>query len=254
MTDVNLLAEKLENIQVQTNSSIALVIIEREKNLNTLNSQTISELTRIFRLIKENSEIKVAILASSGEKAFISGTETQELTNLTPQEAKIYAEKGQKLALEIENLGKPVIAAINGLTFDVGLEIALACSLRIATSDSQFGFPAIEKGLLPFLGGSRRLARLIGVGRALELLLSARILDAQEAYKMGLISQVTRQTELFSQVKTLAQKISNNSPLAIKYLLESFFNGLEMPLEDALLLESTLFGLSTKSFNNKSIN
>ncbi len=247
MADVNFLAQGFENIQVQVSSALALIIIDREKVLNTLNSATINELTKAFTLIKEDSSIQVVILTGSGKKAFISGIDTNELSVLTAQNAKEYAEKGQMLALQIEQLGKPVIAAINGVAFDAGLEIALACSLRIATDDAQFGFPAIEKGYIPGFGGSRRLSRLIGVGRTLELLLSGEILNVQKAYEIGLVNQVARPIELFSQVKELAQRISNNSPIAIKYLLESFFNGLEMPIEDALLLESTLFGLCCKN-------
>ncbi|KAF0249337.1 MAG: 3-hydroxybutyryl-CoA dehydratase [bacterium] len=246
MTDVSFLAQRFENIQVQVSSALALVIIDREKVLNILNSATINELTKAFTLIKEDTSIQVVILAGSGKKAFISGIDINELSGLTAQNAKEYAEKGQKLALQIEQLGKPVIAAINGVAFDAGLEIALACSLRVATDDAQFGFPAIKKGYIPVFGGSRRLSRLIGVGRTLELLLLGEILNIQKAYEIGLVNQIARPIELFSQVKELAQKVSNNSPIAIKYLLESFFNGLEMPLEDALLLESTLFGLCCK--------
>lgn len=254
MTDVNVLTQKFENISLQTSSPLALITIEREKVFNTLNLATINELIKAFTLIKEDYNIQVVILMGSGGKAFISGIDTNELSTLTPQSAKQYAEKGQNLTLQIEQLGKPVIAAINGVAFDAGLEIALACSLRVATNNAQFGLPAIEKGYIPAFGTSRRLSRLIGVGRALELLLSGEILDAQKADKLGLVNQITHSIELFSLVKELAQKISNNSPLAIKYLLESFFNGLEMPLEDSLLLESTLFGLlCAKPSNTKLI-
>lgn len=251
--DVNLLDQKFKNIQLQTNSEIALIIIEREKMLNTLDKVTVNELIRVFLLIKEDSKIKSVILTGSGNKSFIGGIDKDELSNLTAQSLRDYSRECQKLTLQIEQLGKPVIAAINGIAFDAGLEIVLACSLRIASNNAQFGLPSIEKGYLTAFGGSRRLAHLIGTGRALEMLLLGNILDAEEAQKIGLINQVTRQMELFSQAKELAQKISNNSSVAIKYLLDSFFNGLEMPLEDALLLEATIFALCAKSSSNQSM-
>jgi enoyl-CoA hydratase len=251
MSGVDFLTYTFENILFQNNSSVALIVVNREALNNSINRLTISELIKAFNLVKEDSDIRVVILTGSGKNTFIGQIDESELIGLTPQEAKLYSEEGQKLTLLIEQLGKPVIAAINGVAFDAGLEIALACSLRIASSDAQFGFPSIKKGTLPAFGGSRRLTRLVGVGRSLELLLSGKILSTEEACKIGLLSQITRQIELFGEVKDLAQKISNNSPTAIKYLLDSFFNGLEMPLEDAMLLESTLFGLYTKSLNDK---
>lgn len=243
MTNINLLDLKFENIQIQINSKLALVIIDRQTPLNIIDSATIDELIHIFTLIKEASDLSVVILTGSEKKAFVGGLELRESDLLTPQIAKEFSEKGQKLTLLIEQLGKPVIAAINGVAFDIGLEIALACSLRVASDNAKLGFPGIQKDYFPAFGGGRRLSRLIGTGRALELLISGEVLDVNDASEMGLINKVTKSINLFGEVKELAQKISNNSAIAIKYTLESFFNGLEMPQEDSFLLESTLFGL-----------
>jgi enoyl-CoA hydratase len=233
---------ELQNINYQTNPPLALVIIGQENALNTINLSTINELKKVFSVIKQDSSIRVVILTGAG-KDFVTGLQEQELNSLSAQSAKVYAEEGQALILEITQLGKPVIAAINGLALDIGLELAAACSLRIASETAQFGLPLIKKGKTAAFGGVRRLIQLIGLGKTLELLLTGDLINAQKASEIGLINLVTRPMDLFSSAKEMAQRISNNSPIAIKYLLESVYNGLEMPLEEALLLEATLFGL-----------
>ena len=237
------MTDEFENISYQINPPLALVVVSQETTLNRLNLATINELKEVFTAIKQNNTIQVVIFTGTGKEAFISGIDEQELSNLSPQATKTYAEQGQQLVLQIAQLGKPVIAAINGVALDIGLELAAVCSLRIAADTAQFGLPAVKTGKIPAFGGSRRLTQLIGLGQTVELLLTGELINAQKAYEIGLINQVTRPIELFSSAKEIAQKISNNSPIAIKYALESIFNGLEMPLEEALLLEATLFGL-----------
>lgn len=239
------MTNEFENIHYQINPPLALVVVSQETTLNRLNLATINELKEVFTSIKENSAIQVVIFTGTGKEAFISGIDEQELSNLSPQATKTYAEQGQQLVLQIAQLGKPVIAAINGVALDIGLELITVCSLRIAADTAQFGLPAVKTGKIPAFGGSRRLTQLIGLGQTVELLLTGELINAQKAYEIGLINQVTRPIELFSSAKEIAQKISNNSPIAIKYALESLFNGLEMPLEESLLLEATLFGLCT---------
>jgi enoyl-CoA hydratase len=232
-----------ENIRYQASPPLALILIDREPADNILNISTINELKSAFGQAQQDNSVRAAIITGSGARSFCAGLDLSELTRLDPPAAKHYAEQGQALLNQIEQLGKPVIAAINGLALGAGLELALACSLRIAADHAKLGEPAAKMGLMPGFGGAQRLARLIGRGRAMELLLTADAVDAEEAYRLGLVNRVIAGQELFSRARDLAQKISNNAPLAIKYSLEALINGSEMPLDDGLFLEATLFGL-----------
>lgn len=234
---------EFKNISYQNNNSISLIIFKQETMLNHLNFATITELKQAFTLSKEDSTIKVVILASSIDQVFIDNIDNSEILALSPQQAQKYSQQGQELTLLIEQLGKPTIASINGLVTGAGLELAATCSLRIASDNALFGMPAIKDRQIAAFGGSRHLARLIGVGRSLELLLTGELITAQRAYEIGMVNQVTSLNELADKTQALAQKISNHCPITVKYLLESFFNSLEMPQQEALFLESTLFGL-----------
>ncbi|MFY9225671.1 MAG: enoyl-CoA hydratase-related protein [Blastocatellia bacterium] len=234
---------EFKNITYQNNSSIGLIIIKQEILLNKLSSATITELKQAFTLSKEDKLVKVVILASGIDQVFIDDIDSTELLPLSPQATQKYSQQGQELTLLIEQLGKPTIASINGLTTGAGLELAIACSLRIAADNALFGMPAIKDQQIGAFGGSRRLAQLIGMGRSLEMLLTGDLITVQRAYEIGLVNQITTLSELRNKTQALAQKISNHCPITVKYLLESFFNGLEMPQQEALFLESTLFGL-----------
>jgi len=234
---------EFKNISYQNNNSIGLIILKQATMLNHLNFATITELKQAFTLSKEDKTVKVIILASGVDQVFIDDIDSTELLPLSPQQAQIYSQQGQELTLLIEQLGKPTIASINGLTTGAGLELAVACSLRITSDNALFGMPAIKERRIGAFGTSRRLAQLIGVGRSLEMLLTAELINAQKAYEIGLVNQITTLNELANMTQALAQKISNHCPITVKYLLESFFNGLEMPQQEALFLESTLFGL-----------
>jgi enoyl-CoA hydratase len=234
---------EFKNITYQNNSSVGLITIKQLTMLNRLNYATITELKQAFTLSKEDPTVKVVILASGVDQVFIDDIDSTELLPLSPQQAQKYSQQGQELTLMLEQLGKPTIASINGLTTGAGLELAVACSLRITSNNALFGMPAIKERRIGAFGTSRRLAQLIGVGRSLEILLIGELINAQRAYEIGLVNQITTLNELANKTHTLAQKISNHCPITVKYLLESFFNGLEMPQQEALFLESTLFGL-----------
>lgn len=234
---------EFQNITYQNNSSVGLITIKQATMLNRLNCATITELKQAFTLSKEDKAVKVVILASGIDQVFIDDIDRTEILPLSPQQAQKYSQQGQELTLLIEELEKPTIASINGLTTGAGLELAIACSLRIASDNALFGMPAIKSQQIAAFGGSRRLAYLIGMGRSLEMLLTGELINAQRAYEIGLVNQITTLSELSDKTQTLAQKISNHCPITVKYLLESFFNGLEMPQQEALFLESTLFGL-----------
>lgn len=234
---------KFKNISYKNNNSISLITIKQETLLNSLDCSTITELKQAFTLSKEDPAVKVVILASGIDQVFIDDIDSTEVLPLSPQQAQIYSQQGQELTLIIEQLGKLTIASINGLTTGAGLELAVACSLRISSDNALFGMPAIKDRRIGAFGGSRRLGQLIGIGRSLEMLLTGDLITAQRAYEIGLVNQITSLSELADKTYTLAQKISNHCPITVKYLLESFFNGLEMPQQEALFLESTLFGL-----------
>jgi enoyl-CoA hydratase len=230
-------------IRSEINPPLALIVIEREKDRNRIDSSVIAALDEAFRAVEMNEQARAVILTGSGDEAFSAGSDIAELAALKPEEARRYAERGQSLARRIESLGKPVVAALNGLAAGAGLDLALACALRVASDNARFIFPETKLGFIPGFGGTRRLARIVGTGRALELLLTGDAIGADEAYRIGMINRVVSGGELFSAARELAQRVSNNAPLAIKYCLESLINGLDMPLDDALFLDAALFGL-----------
>lgn len=236
-------------IRYETKGVLGLIVLTESALL--LTRQAISELSRAFSTIQADPNIQTVILTGSSSKGFCLGYDHRLLLSLDPLAAKDFALEGQALTQHIERLGKPVIAAINGDAIGAGLELALACTLRLAAEQVSLGDNAIKLGLMPAFGGTVRLAKLIGRGRALELLLTGEMLSAEEALSQGLINRLCRTNELFREARELAQKISINSPLAIKYCLESVLGGAEMASEDAQFLEATLFGLCYASTDLK---
>jgi enoyl-CoA hydratase len=218
-------------------------MIDRPEKLNALNLATIGELLIAFEDARDDDTIRVVILTGGGGKAFIAGADIAELAALGPDSAKTFAQRGQALTMLIENLGKPVIAAVNGFALGGGCEIAMACTVRLASDRAKFGQPEVKLGVIPGFGGSQRLARLIGKGRALQMLLTGEMVSSAEAYRIGLVNEVTTDDELLSTAEEMADKMKRNAPLALKYCLEATNVGVEMPLEEALFLEATLFGL-----------
>jgi len=235
---------ELENLLYEVRDQIATVTVNRPKVLNALNDATMDELRRVFLDIRHRADVGGAILTGSGEKAFVAGADINELATSTPIEGKDRSRRGHHVLEIMENLGKPVVAAINGYALGGGCELAMACTLRIASENAKLGQPEVKLGLVAGYGGTQRLVRLVGLGRALELLLTGDQISAQRAYEIGLVNAVYPQTELLSQTVGLLRKILANGPLAVRLTMEAAVHGSQMSLAEGLNLEATLFGLS----------
>ncbi len=235
---------QFENLLFEKKDVIAYVTVNRPKVLNALNMATMDELRRVFTAIKEDREIRAVILTGSGEKAFIAGADISELQKHNAVEGKEYTHRGQSVLDLIENLGKPVIACINGFALGGGCEIAMACTIRIASENAKLGQPEVKLGIIPGYGGTQRLPRLVGKGLAMQLVLSGEMITAQEALRIGLVNDVVPAGELIPRAEALAKKIAANAPLAVQYAMEAVNKGLEMTLAEGLYLEATLFGVS----------
>jgi enoyl-CoA hydratase len=194
--------------------------------------------------VRADDDIRVLILTGAGEKAFIAGADINELSQQTPVVGREYTLYGQEIVHRLETLGKPVIAAINGFALGGGCELALACTLRIASRNAKLGQPEVKLGIIPGYGGSQRLPRLCGKGVAHELILTGEMISAEEALRIGLVNRVVESSDLLATAEAIAKKIIANAPLAVKYALEAVEHGMEMPQEEGLYLEATLFGLS----------
>jgi len=240
-----------ENILTEKKNSIAYVTVNRPKVLNALNSATLEELRTAFTDIKVDREIRVVIFTGAGEKAFIAGADINELAQRDAISGKEYAARGQSVLDLIENLGKPVIACINGFALGGGCEIALACTMRLASDNAKLGQPEVKLGIIPGYGGSQRLPRLVGKGLANQILLTGEMITAQEAHRIGLVNEVTAPAELIPRAEAIAAKIIANAPLAVQYTLEAVNRGMEMPLAEGLYLETALFGVACATEDKK---
>jgi enoyl-CoA hydratase len=232
-----------ETLLYEKRNGIGYVTVNRPAKLNALNRQVMEELLDCFQALAKDDEVRVAIVTGAGEKAFIAGADINELAVQSPVEGKETSLRGQKVLDFIENLGKPVIAAINGFALGGGCELAMACTLRVAAENARLGQPEVKLGIIPGYAGTQRLPRLVGKGRALEIVLTGEPITAQEAYRIGLVNQVVPQPELMTAAEKLAQKIAALAPLAIKFALEAVNHGLEMSEAEGQFLEATLFGL-----------
>ena len=232
-----------ENLLYEVRDAIAYITFNRPKVLNALNRQTMQELLIALGAAKLDDAVRVVILTGSGEKAFIAGADINELAQQTPVDGKEMSIFGQGVLRILETMGKPSIAAINGFALGGGCELALACSIRLASRNAKLGQPEVKLGILPGYGGSQRLARLCGKGVAHELVLGGEMISADEATRIGLVNHVYEPAELMPAAEALAKKIAANAPLAVQYAMEAIEHGLEMPQEEGLFLEATLFGL-----------
>jgi len=232
-----------ENILLEKKDAIAYVTVNRPKVLNALNGATIEELRAAFHELKQDALIRVVILTGAGEKAFVAGADIGELAERDPVSGKEFAHRGQNVFNLIENLGKPVIACINGFALGGGCELALACTLRLASDNARLGQPEVKLGIIPGYGGTQRLPRLVGKGLAMQMVLTGEMITAQEAHRIGLVNEVTSATELIPRAEAIAAKIIANAPLAVQYTLEAVNKGMEMPLANGLFLETALFGV-----------
>ncbi len=234
---------QLENIIYDVRDGIAYVTVNRPKVLNALNDQTMEELKHVFLDIRHRNDVRGAIFTGAGEKAFIAGADINELATQSPVDGKDRSRRGHHILDIIENLGKPVIAAINGYALGGGCEIAMACTIRLASDNAKIGQPEVKLGIVAGYGGTQRLPRLVGLGRALEILLTGEPITAQRAYEIGLVNGVYPQGELLSQSETMLKKMVSNGPLALKHTIEAAVHGSQMTLQEGLNLEANLFGL-----------
>ncbi len=236
-----------QTLLVDSKDHIAIITINRPDKLNALNAQAKSELQEVFKKIKTDNNVDVVILTGAGEKAFVAGTDIKELTILNSETGKEFSAKGQEVFDLIENLGKPVIAAVNGYALGGGCELALACHIRIASENAKFGQPEVNLGIIPGYGGTQRLARLIGRGRAMELILTGNQIDAQEALRVGLVNKVVPQSDLLSTATSIAQLIASKGQVAIRMALKAVNMTEETTLSDGQKLEASLFGVCCDS-------
>src|SRR6476660_6615646 len=218
----------LENVLYEKKGPIAYVTLNRPKVLNALNQRTWQDLRAAFEDARDDADVRGAILTGAGDKAFIAGADIGELAQVTAVEAEGSSTFGQGVLNLIENLGKPVVAAINGFALGGGCETAMACTVRVASENAKFGQPEVTLGLIPGGGGTQRLPRLVGKGRALQLILSGEMIDAQEAYRIGLVNEVVQAGELIKRAEAILKKISTNAPIAVTYALEAVNRGMEM--------------------------
>jgi enoyl-CoA hydratase/carnithine racemase len=236
-------ALNLANVLYETKGAITYVTVNRPKVLNALNTPTWADLRRAFEHARDDPAVRGVILTGAGDKAFIAGADISELAHVTAVEAEESSRFGQQVLDLIENLGKPVIAAVNGFALGGGCETAMACTMRIAVDAAKFGQPEVALGLIPGGGGTQRLARLVGKGRALQLILSGEMISAQEAYRMGLVNEIVPTSNLIARAETILRKIASNAPIAVKFALEATNRGMDTSQGDGMLLEASYFGL-----------
>jgi enoyl-CoA hydratase len=232
-----------ETLLFDVTSGLARVTINRPDKLNALNGAVLRDLGEAADAVARDVGIRAVILTGAGSKAFVAGADIAELTTQGPMDGKARAQAGQAIFRAFEHLNKPVIAAVNGFALGGGCELAMACHLRVASDTAKFGQPEVKLGLLPGYGGTVRLPRIVGKGRALELLLTGTLIDAAEALRIGLVNRVVPAERLMDEAEALAHSIMDQGPLAVRSVLEAVDAGYEMSQADALLLESTLFGL-----------
>jgi enoyl-CoA hydratase len=233
-----------ENLIYEKRDGIAFVTFNRPKVLNALNRKTMEELQQVFLDARADEAVRVLILTGAGEKSFVAGADIGELSQQTPVSGKEFSLFGQGVIHLLGTMGKPSICAINGFALGGGCEIALACTIRIASKTAKLGQPEVKLGIIPGYGGTQRLARLCGKGVAHELCLKGEMIGAEEAQRIGLVNHVYEPEELLPAAEALAKKIIANAPVAVKYAMEAIERGTEMPLEEGLFLEATLFGLA----------
>src|SRR5947209_6052699 len=232
-----------ETLLFDIRDAIAFVTINRPDKLNALNDQVVDELADAAERVATDDAIKGAMLTGAGQKAFVAGADIGDLAKQGPFDGKARALRGQAMLRRFETCGKPVIAAVNGYALGGGCELAMACHLRIASDAAKFGQPEVKLGIAPGYGGTQRLPRLVGKGRAIQLILTGEMIDAQEAYRIGLVNKVVPADQLLAEADNLLRGILSMGPLAVRLSMEAVDQGLEMTLEEGLLLEANHFGL-----------
>lgn len=233
-----------ENLLIERDGPVAVLTFNRPKVLNALNGQTMNELRQVLLEWRRDPDVRAVVVTGAGERSFIAGADINELAVQTPTSGREHAMRGQHVFDLIENLGKPVLAAINGFAFGGGCELAMACTLRIAADSATLGQPEIKLGIIPGYAGSQRLSRLIGKGRALEMILTGAPVSAAQAFAMGLVNRVVPAAQLMSDAREWAHELADRPPVAVKLAIDAVNKGLEMPFGEACAYEATLFGLT----------
>jgi enoyl-CoA hydratase len=232
-----------DTLLIERDGAVAIVTVNRPTVRNAINAPTLDALGRAILDLQRDDAVRVVILTGSGDKAFVAGADINELAVQTPVGGREHALTGQHVLDLIENMGKPVVAAINGYALGGGCELAMACTLRVAADTAKIGLPEITLGLLPGYAGTQRLARLVGKGKAMELILTGVPIEAGEAVRIGLVNRVVPAAQLMTDVRALAERLANSAPIAMRYIISAINRGLEMPFAEACVYEATLFGL-----------
>jgi enoyl-CoA hydratase len=234
----------VDNLQIAREGPIALLTVNRPQVLNALNGQTLVELGQAAEDLRRDAATRVVIVTGAGEKAFVAGADISELAELAPAQAQDRALLGQRVFDAVEQMGKPVIAAINGFALGGGCELAMACTLRIAADTARLGQPEVNLGIPPGFAGTQRLSRLVGKGVALDLLLTGRHVSAEEALRIGLVNRVVPAADLLTAARALATELAAKAPLAVRYIIDAVHRGSDVPFAEGAYLEASLFGLA----------
>lgn len=235
-------AAAAENLRIEVQDGIAVVTVSRPKALNALNDRTLDEIERAFATVRGDAAIRAAVVTGDGEKAFVAGADISELAKMTPSEAQAASAKGQRIFASVEGCGKPVAAAVNGFALGGGLELALACHVRFACPEARLGLPEVTLALIPGYGGTQRLARLVGPGRALEMTLTGDMIDAAAAERIGLVNRVVPREELLATARAWASKAASRGPVALRHAIDAVLTGTDRSLEAGYRREQELFG------------
>jgi enoyl-CoA hydratase len=234
----------MQNIMLERDGAVATVTLNRPDKLNALNAATLEELDGAFRELRADDAVQAVIVTGAGEKAFVAGADIGELVKQTPGSGKETSRRGQQILRGIELFPKPVVAAVNGFALGGGCELALACHVRIASENASFGLPEVSLGIIPGYGGTQRLARLVGRGRAIEMTLTGQRIDAQEAHRIGLVNRVVPLASLRAEARALCDAMLKNGPVAVRAALEAIQRGTEMPPDESMVLEANIFGVT----------
>lgn len=233
---------ELKNVLLEKEGNIAIVTMNRPKALNALNSETLKELNNVIEALEKDNEIYAVVLTGAGEKAFVAGADISEMKDLNEEQGKEFGLLGNKVFRRLENLDKPVIAAINGFALGGGCELAMACDIRIASVKAKFGQPEVGLGITPGFGGTQRLPRIVGLGKAKELIYTCDIIKADEALRIGLVNRVVEVEVLLEEAKAMAKKIAVNAPIAVKLCKDAINRGMQVNIDEAIVIEASDFG------------
>jgi enoyl-CoA hydratase len=239
------------NISVEKKAGLAYLTVNRPKALNALNQATLAEIGTALEDIRDDAGISGLVVTGAGDKAFVAGADITEIASISAVEASTFTRRGQAVFDLLENLGKPSVAAVNGFALGGGCELAMACTLRLATESARFGQPEVRLGVTPGFGGTQRLPRLVGKGRALQMILTGEPIDAQGAYRIGLVNEIVAAEKLLDRAAEILRKIAANAPLAVRFSIEAVNRGLQGSQSEGLVIESALFAVCASSEDKK---